>query len=109
VGTLIFLADVLGLHQDVRIHEPPASELPPIRRPLFLTAGLVALMVAQSTLGLLLPDQYRDMEWIRATWFGNDWVTLLLAAPLLVLGFISCRRLDGWIPLVAGRCGLRRL
>jgi hypothetical protein len=36
--------------------------------------------------------QYRDVAWIRATWFGNDWVTLLLAAPLLVLGCISCRR-----------------
>jgi len=25
------------------------------------------------------------VEWIKATWFGNDWVTLMVAVPLLVI------------------------
>jgi hypothetical protein len=49
-----------------------------------LTTILVTLMATQATLGLLIPTVYRDPEWIKATWFGNDWITLLLAAPLLL-------------------------
>jgi hypothetical protein len=41
-------------------------------------------MVAQSVLGLTFPNQYRDVEWIRATWWGNDWVTLCIALPFLI-------------------------
>ncbi len=40
--------------------------------PYILSAALGALMVAQSVLGLIFPGQYRDVEWIRLTWFGND-------------------------------------
>jgi hypothetical protein len=48
------------------------------------TPVLVSLMLAQSLTGLLFPGQYRDAEWIKATWIGNDWVTLVVAMPLLV-------------------------
>ncbi len=41
-------------------------------------------MLAQSVLGLFFQAEYRDVDWIRATWLGNDWVTLGLAVPLLV-------------------------
>ena len=52
--------------------------------------GILALVVAglmgiQATLGLIFRGQYRDVVWIRETWFGNDWVTLLVAVPALVL------------------------
>jgi hypothetical protein len=47
---------------------------------------LTALMLLQSVLGLLRSDQYRDVEWIRATWYGNDWITLVAAVPLLLVG-----------------------
>ena len=48
-------------------------------------ANVVAgLMGIQAALGLIFGAQYRDVEWIRETWFGNDWVTLLVAAPALV-------------------------
>ena len=40
--------------------------------PYILSVALAALMVAQSVLGRIFPGQYRDVEWIRATWFGND-------------------------------------
>ena len=49
-----------------------------------VTPVIVSLMLAQSLSGLLFPAQYRDAEWIKATWFGNDWVTLVIAVPLLV-------------------------
>jgi hypothetical protein len=51
-----------------------------------LTRPLMALMFAQSVLGLLLSNEYRDAEWIKATWYGNDWVTLVAAVPLLWVG-----------------------
>jgi hypothetical protein len=56
------------------------------------TTVLVVLMVVQSALGLTFTDQYRDVEWIRTTWLGNDWVTLLVAAPLLILGNVAANR-----------------
>jgi hypothetical protein len=50
------------------------------------------LMGAQAALGILFRGQYRDVEWIRATWLGNDWVTLVVAAPLLARGDQLARR-----------------
>jgi hypothetical protein len=49
-----------------------------------LSASVAALMAVQAVLGLLFPGQYRDVAWIRATWWGNDWVTLALAVPMLL-------------------------
>lgn len=57
-----------------------------------LSIALAALMVAQSALGLLMPQLYRDEAWIAATWYGNDWVTLVLGAPLLVAGMLLAKR-----------------
>jgi len=48
----------------------------------FALAGLMAL---QAALGLLAPGAYRDVAWIKATWFGNDLVTLLIAVPVLLV------------------------
>ncbi len=49
-------------------------------------------MAAQALLGRLLEGQYRDVAWIRVTWFGNDLVTLFLAVPLLVTALVLVRR-----------------
>ena len=57
-----------------------------------LTVFLMVVMLAQSALGLLFRGQYRDAEWIAATWLGNDWVTLLVALPLLGAGLVLARR-----------------
>ena len=46
---------------------------------------LAGLMGIQAALGLIFRAQYRDVEWIRQTWYGNDWVTLLVAVPALVV------------------------
>ena len=62
-----------------------------VRGPVFLTRGLALLMLAQGLTGLLLRDRYRDADWIRATWFGNDWVTLVVALPLMLTAAARAR------------------
>jgi hypothetical protein len=47
------------------------------------TNALVALMTAQAVFGLLWPAAYRDPDWIKAAWLGNDCITLFIAAPLI--------------------------
>jgi hypothetical protein len=49
-------------------------------------------MMVQSLSGVMAPGQYRDVDWIRATWFGNDCVTLVVAVPVLLAGFAGARR-----------------
>jgi hypothetical protein len=63
-----------------------------MKAPYILATALAALMVLQSVLGLVFQVQYRDVEWIKATWFGNNWVTL--AVTLLVLTNIRSARGD---------------
>jgi hypothetical protein len=60
--------------------------------PLKATLTLTALMAAQALMGLLAPEQYRDVERIKATWFGNDWLTLVAAVPLLLVSSLGARR-----------------
>jgi hypothetical protein len=55
-----------------------------MRAPRMPGRSLAILMGAQAALGLILPAQYRDPEPIRTTWFGNDWITLFVAVPLLL-------------------------
>src|SRR5688572_19998748 len=57
-----------------------------------LSVVLLVVMSTQATMGLLFPAVYRDAEWIRATWFGNDLVTLTLAVPLLLMGLVGATR-----------------
>jgi hypothetical protein len=71
-------------------------------RKLTLTLGVV--MAAQALSGLLFPIGYRDADWIRATWLGNDWFTMAVAVPLLLYG----RRLEAREPVRASflLCGV---
>jgi hypothetical protein len=63
-----------------------------LQAPFLLSALLVVLMILQSVLGLVFQGQYRDVEWIKATWYGNDWVTLVLGVPLFILSLLLARR-----------------
>lgn len=63
-----------------------------LKAPHVLSVVIAALMAAQAMLGRLFEGQYRDVEWIRATWLGNDLVTLCLAVPLLVTALVLVRR-----------------
>jgi hypothetical protein len=49
-------------------------------------------MLTQASTGLFFPAAYRDVDWIRATWFGNDCVTLIVAAPLLFSAVVRAIR-----------------
>ena len=65
---------------------------PPMTSGRRLSKLLAALMAVQASLGLVLRREYRDVDWIVATWFGNDWVTLVVAVPLLVAGLARSTR-----------------
>ena len=72
---------------------------------------MAALMAAQSLLGLTLDHHYRDPDWIKATWFGNDWFTLLVAVPLLGISTAcaargSVRGLLLWLGTLVALCGI---
>ena len=54
--------------------------------------ALAAVMAIQATLGLAFPGEYRDEEWIRLSWWGNDLVTLLFAVPVLIASASAARR-----------------
>lgn len=56
-----------------------------------LTAVVAAVMLTQSALGLMFRQHYLDVEWIATTWLGNDWVTLAVALPLLIVGLSGAR------------------
>lgn len=60
--------------------------------PFVLSWMLAGCMAVQSILGRAFPEQYRDAEWIRTTWIGNDWITLALGTPLLVAALLLTRR-----------------
>jgi hypothetical protein len=57
-----------------------------------LSVLITGLMVVQSVLGLLFQGAYRDVPWIKATWFGNDWVTLVVGVPLLIAALLLARQ-----------------
>ena len=57
-----------------------------------LSIGVGLLMLVQSIMGLLIPGEYRDAEWVKTAWFGNDWVTLIVAVLFLLIGFVGSAR-----------------
>jgi hypothetical protein len=57
-----------------------------------LSAVLAGLMALQAGIGLIAPGLYRDAEWAKAAWFGNDLVTLFVAVPLLAAALLPARR-----------------
>ena len=57
-----------------------------------LSYVLAALMAIQAAVGLLVPSVYRDADWAKAAWFGNDIVTLVVAVPLLTGALFISRR-----------------
>ena len=63
-----------------------------LKGPYILSVLVTALMVVQSVLGLVFQGEYRDVEWIKLTWFGNDWVTLVVAVPLMIAGLVLARQ-----------------
>lgn len=57
-----------------------------------MSVVVVLLMAVQAITGLAFPELYRDEGFVGETWFGNDWVTLVLAVPLLAVALLLERR-----------------
>lgn len=60
----------------------------------FGLSAIVAIGAAiMSAVGILVPELYRDRsEWLRSVWVGNDYVTLLVAVPVLVVALVLTRQ-----------------
>lgn len=63
-----------------------------MRTPYILLIILALCMTAQALLGLIFSEQYRDVGYVRETWFANDWITLALAVPLFIVGLFLEQR-----------------
>jgi hypothetical protein len=69
--------------------------------PAYGLSVMVAVLAAiASAGGLFLPELYRDSDFIRTAWFGNDLVTLLLVVPMLAVALYLARRGSGRAQLV---------
>lgn len=63
-----------------------------LRASYVLSAVIAAIMVVASAAGLLVDGLYRDGPWAREALRGGDFVTLVLAAPLLIASLILSMR-----------------
>jgi hypothetical protein len=62
-------------------------------RPAYILSAIIAiLMIVASAGGLFIDDLYRDNTWATTGWLGNDLVTLIVAAPLLIAALILSLR-----------------
>ncbi len=57
---------------------------------------IVALAGIASAGGLLIPGLYRDNDFVRTAWLGNDQITLFVAVPALAI--VLLRSLRGSVP-----------
>jgi hypothetical protein len=68
---------------------PPTS----MKKAIPILSGFVAgLVTIASAVGLFVPHIYHDNLFVASGWRGNDWVTLLVAIPVLVLTTILCSK-----------------
>ena len=65
-----------------------------------LSAVVAALAAAAAAAGLAVDGLYRDNPFVSAGWRGNDWVTLVVAAPVLAGAARLARRGDPRAQLV---------
>src|SRR2546423_6202856 len=70
-----------------------------------ISAIIVLLTIIASSGSLFIPNLYRDTEFIKTAWRGNDMVTLLAVVPvfftILVLSYRSSERAEFiWLGLL---------
>ena len=58
-------------------------------RPAYILSIIVTFLAATaSAVGLFSSDLYRDNSIVEAAWAGNDWVTLVIAVPVLLTALL---------------------
>jgi hypothetical protein len=65
---------------------------PKLKTAYLLSYGIVLLAVIASAGGIWFRSVYRDNDFVKMTWLGNDAVTLFLAVPILVAALIFSQR-----------------
>src|SRR5512135_146661 len=104
------MAESLAPARRFRLHvvpEPSEQPRPAALRAAFAMSGvLVVVMVAASAMGLFVQDLYAEGAWAREALRGGDLVTLVLAAPLLLLSLLlsmrgSRRAQAAWVGMLA--------
>ena len=63
-----------------------------LRTAYLLSCLIVLLAVVASAGGLLFRSVYRDNDFVKLTWLGNDAVTLFLAVPIFVAALAASQR-----------------
>ena len=68
----------------------------------YLSVAIILLLIASAAGGLLVNDLYRDSNFIKAAWYANDWISLVVAVPLLIASTIlylkrSARGMMVWL------------
>lgn len=59
----------------------------------YVLSSTIAILAAIAAAGgLFIDDLYRDNRYVTLGWFGNDWVTLVVAVPILVTALILSAR-----------------
>ncbi|MGZ4149359.1 MAG: hypothetical protein ACXVQJ_04910 [Actinomycetota bacterium] len=104
------MAESLAPVRRLRLHvvaETSEAPRPAALRAAFTMSGvLVVVMVVASTMGLFVEDLYQEGPWAREALRGGDLVTLVLAAPLLLLSLVlsvrgSPRAQAAWVGMLA--------
>lgn len=58
-------------------------------KPAFTLSVIVSILaIVASVGGLIIPDLYRDNEFVKSAWFTNDLITLIVAIPLLITSLL---------------------
>ncbi|MCX7593725.1 MAG: hypothetical protein N2235_08195, partial [Fischerella sp.] len=59
----------------------------------YVLSSIIAVLAGIAAAGgLFIDDLYRDNHYVTLGWFGNDWVTLVVAVPILVIALILSAR-----------------
>lgn len=58
-------------------------------KPAFTLSVIVSILaIVASVGGLIIPDLYRDNEFVKSAWFTNDLITLIVGIPLLITSLL---------------------
>lgn len=104
------MAESLAPVRKLRLHAVPERTEQPtpaaLRAAFAMSGAIVVVMVLASAMGLFVQDLYREAPWAREALRGGDLVTLVLAAPLLLVSLVlsmrgSRRAQAAWVGMLA--------